>query len=367
MMESEFFAVIMAGGGGTRLWPLSRRERPKQALRLSGDRTLFQLAIDRLLPIIPVDNILVATVASQAEMLQEQAPNLPKENFVLEPGPRGTASVIGLAAITIRRRTAAGIMACLTADHFIASVEAFRHLLLAARDVAERGLLVTLGIAPTYPSTGYGYIERGGPLEPSRGLPVYQLAAFHEKPELETAQEYVRHGGYSWNSGMFIWSTDRILDEMRRQMPDLADGLIRIEAALGSPNEAEVLEQVWQALTPQTIDYGIMEHAHGAAVIPAENLGWYDIGSWERLLEALPLDPDGNLILGDETLVEETYGSLVYQDALGEKRRLVATLGLRDIIIVDTPDILLVCAKERSEDVRSLVGRLGSEGKGEYL
>ncbi len=367
MKESEFYAVIMAGGGGTRLWPLSRRERPKQALRLSGDRTLFQLAIDRLLPIIPADKILVATVASQAEMLKEQAPELPPDNFVLEPGPRGTASVIGLAAITIRRRTANGIMACLTADHFIASVEMFRELLLAARDVAERGLLVTLGITPTYPSTGYGYIERGEALEPSRGAPVFQLASFREKPNLESAQAYIESGDYSWNSGMFIWRVERILEEMRRQMPALADGLAQIQAAFDTPDEAGVLERVWRDLASQTIDYGIMEHAEGAAVIPAEGLGWHDIGSWERLLEALPLDSDGNLVLSENTLLEDTHGSLVYQDAIGEKRRLVATLGLEDTIIVDTPEILLVCSKERSEDVRMLVERLRSEGKGDYL
>jgi mannose-1-phosphate guanylyltransferase len=366
-MGSEFFAVIMAGGGGTRLWPLSRRERPKQALRLSGDRTLFQLAIDRLLPILPVRNIVVATVASQAEMLREQAPDVPPENFILEPDPRGTASVIGLAAITLRRRSEDGIMACLTADHFIASVERFRLVLQAAREVAERGLLVTLGIKPTYPSTGYGYIERGEPLEQARGVPVYRLAAFREKPALEVAQAYLATEKYSWNSGMFIWKIDRILEEMRRQMPELAAGLTVVEGALGSSGEAAVLEGVWQTLTPQTLDYGIMEHAERAALIPAEDLGWYDIGSWERLLEALPLDALGNLVLGGKTIQEDTSNSLIYQDPGGEKARLIAALGLNELVIVDTPDVLLVCAKERSEDVRKLVERLGSEGLDEYL
>jgi mannose-1-phosphate guanylyltransferase len=367
MMAGEFFAVIMAGGGGTRLWPLSRRERPKQALRLSGDRTLFQLAIDRLLPIIPAENILVATVASQADMLREQAPDLPGGNFLLEPAARGTASVIGLAAIHLRRKSPDAIMACLTADHFIASVERFREVLLAARDVGDRDMLVTLGITPTYPSTGYGYIERGESLESSRGMPVYRLAAFREKPGLEAAQEYIASGNYSWNSGMFIWGVDRILHEIRRQMPALADGLAKIASSLGSSDESRVLEEVWDNLTPQTIDYGIMEHAEGAAVIPVQDLGWYDIGSWQRLLEALPLDSDGNLVLGENTMLEETQGSLVYQEAAAQKLRLIATLGLKDTIIVDTPDILLVCSKDRSEDVRKLVGRLVSEGMGEYL
>lgn len=366
-MGREFFAVVMAGGGGTRLWPLSRRQRPKQALRLSGDRTLFQLAVDRLIPIVPLEKILVATVADQAEMLREQVPQLPQDNFLLEPGPRGTASVIGLAAISLRRRSPGCIMACLTADHFIASEDRFRELLLAAHGVAERGLLVTLGIVPTYPSTGYGYIERGELLEPSRGIPVYRLESFREKPEREDAQTYVDSGEYSWNSGMFIWQVDRILEEMRRQMPTLADGLARIEQAMGTTAEEGVLENVWRDLSSQTIDYGIMEHAQGAAVIPAEDLGWYDIGSWGRLLEALPVDFHGNLILGENVLAQNTQGSLIYQDVPGEGRRMIAALGLDDIIIVDTQDVLLVCSRERSEDVRELVKRLSDEGLVEYL
>jgi mannose-1-phosphate guanylyltransferase len=367
MKTSEFFAVIMAGGGGTRLWPLSRRERPKQTLRLSGDRSLFQLAIDRLLPIVPPERILVATVAEQAELLRDQAPDLSRDNFLLEPGQRGTASVIGLAATVLRQRSPDSTMACLTADHFIGDVGKFQALLLAAREVADRGFLVTLGITPTYPSTGYGYIERAEPLEPARGTAVFRMAAFREKPSQEIAQGYIQSGKYSWNSGMFIWKTDRILDEIKHQMPALAAGLRRIEAARGDPEEVRVIEDVWRELKPQTLDYGIMEHAERAAVIPADDLGWCDIGSWERLFEALPLTSDGNLVLAEQSLRQDIQRSLIYQDSAGGRKRLIAALGLKDVIIVDTQDVLLVCSKERSEDVRKLVERLTDAGLDEYL
>ena len=214
------YAVIMAGGSGTRLWPLSRQQRPKQALRLTGQRTLFQDAIDRIRPLIPPERVLVVTRREHAALLMDQAPELPPENFVIEPEGRGTAPAIGLAAIHLRRSDPQAIMAVLTADHHIVAVNDFLHALRAAAQVASEGYLVTLGIRPTAPSTGYGYIHHGVRLDIA-GLSAFRVKRFVEKPDLEQAGAMVDSGEYSWNSGMFVWRVDRILQEFGRHMPEL--------------------------------------------------------------------------------------------------------------------------------------------------
>ncbi len=360
------FAVIMAGGGGTRLWPVSRRGRPKQVLRLFGDRTMFQLAVDRLLPLLPPERIVVVAVEGQAEALKAQAPALPDGNYLLEPCPRGTASVVGLAAVHLRRRCPGAVMACLTADHYIADVEAFRHVLRAAFRLASEGDLVTLGIRPTYPATGFGYIHAGEPRGEFDGLPAYRVLTFKEKPGPEEAARYLASGQYSWNSGMFVWQVDAILREIRRLIPGLAAGLSEIEAALGRPDERQVLERVWPGLERQTVDYGIMERARNVSVIPADNLGWWDIGGWDRLLELRQLDSEGNLVLADRVRMLATKGTLIYQDP-GVQNRLIATLGVEDLIVVDTGDALLVCGRESAEDIRRLVEMLDQDGEDRYL
>jgi len=360
------FAVIMAGGGGTRLWPVSRRGRPKQVLRLFGDRTMFQLAVDRLLPLLPPERIVVVAVEGHAEALKAQVPDLPDRNYLLEPCPRGTASVVGLAAVHLRRRCPGAVMACLTADHYIADVEAFRHVLRAAFRLASEGDLVTLGIRPTYPATGFGYIHAGEPRGEFDGLPAYRVLTFKEKPGPEEAARYLASGQYSWNSGMFVWQVDAILREIRRLIPGLAAGLSEIEAALGRPDERQVLERVWPGLERQTVDYGIMERARDVSVIPADNLGWWDIGGWDRLLELRQLDSEGNLVLADRVRMLATKGTLIYQDP-GVQNRLIATLGVEDLIVVDTGDALLVCGRESAEDIRRLVEMLDQDGEDRYL
>jgi mannose-1-phosphate guanylyltransferase len=213
-MTANYYSIIMAGGGGTRLWPLSRRHRPKQLLRLFDEKSLFQIAVDRLLPIMPPEQVFVVTIEAQAQLLQPQAPMLPAENFIMEPAPRGTASVIGLAATILHGRDPDCVMAALTADHYISHVDRFQELLLAAYELACEGDLVTLGISPSYAETGYGYIRRGESRGRYRGYEAFHVGAFKEKPTSEQAQAYISSGEYAWNSGMFVWKAARILEEI---------------------------------------------------------------------------------------------------------------------------------------------------------
>lgn len=365
MDKNHTYAAIMAGGGGTRLWPLSRRNSPKQALKLIGEKSLFQSTLERLEGFFPLERILVVTVAEQAEMLKAQAPDLPEENFLLEPAPRGTASVVGFAATVLHHRDPGAIMAVFPADHFIRNRDLFYHLLGTAFDVAENDYLVTLGITPTFPATGYGYIQRGEKLPEDFAYPVYNVARFKEKPQKEEAYEMSVRGGYSWNSGMFIWRTQTILSEIGRQMPGLKFALDEISASLASPELASVIQKVWLTLESETIDYGIMENAKKVAVLPASGLDWSDVGSWDSLFDVvLPNDADGNIVLNGKHIAENTQNSLVYGNG---KKRLVVSIGVSDLVIVDSDDILLVAHRDQAQDVRKIVSRLKEENRDDYL
>ena len=355
-----FYALIMAGGFGTRLWPLSRRNRPKQSLTLVGGRTMFEHAVDRIAPLFQSEQILVVTGAEHVASLAAQAPELPPRNFLVEPEGRGTAPAIGLGAIHLRRQDPEAIMAVLTADHFIADAARFREALTAAAQVAEEGHLVTLGITPSSPSTGYGYIKQGQSLGTVEGFPVFRAARFTEKPSLETAFHMVESGEYTWNSGMFIWRLDRILEEFQRQMPEFYVQLAEVEAALGTTGYEPSLNRVWPQVVKQTIDYGVMEGAEDVAVIPVD-IGWSDVGSWTSLSELLPADEDGNIVVGSHVGID-TRDTLIFGG-----KRLIATIGLEGMVIVDTGDALLVCPMEREQEVRAMVRWLDRENQGDYL
>ncbi len=360
-MSNHYYALIMAGGIGSRLWPLSRQKRPKQVLPLVGERSMFQGAVDRLQPLLTTDEIFVVVGEDQVELLKAENTRVPDENFIVEPMGRGTAPAIALSAITLRQRDPDAILAVLTADHFVGDEEGFREVLTAAGRTAARDYLVTLGITPSFPSTGYGYIERGRWLMNADGYAAYEVIAFREKPDLVTAKKFVVDGRHSWNSGMFVWKVERFLDELSRTMPEFYGQLMQIDAVLNTSAYARVLHAVWPQVTSQTVDYGVMEKARNVAVIPAE-FGWNDVGSWATLLDILPGDANGNVVRHAEHIEYDTTNTLVYG-----RDRLVATVGLHDMIVIDTGDVVFVCPKDRAQDVKKIVDRLKTDGREQYL
>jgi len=358
------YAVIMAGGGGTRLWPISRKETPKQLLPLLGKETLFQSTVARLETLFPPERILVVTVVEQALEMQKQVPSIPVENYLIEPAPRGTASVVALAAAVLQKRDPDALMAVQTADHYIRNRDLFHYLISAAFDVARKNFLVTLGITPTYPATGYGYIQQGEPLNGEYRYPVYMVKRFKEKPDEETAQKLLRSGDHSWNSGMFVWRVETIMAEFERQMPELFGVVNKIAAAWETAEQNHVVQANWYDLRTQTIDYGVMEKAERVAVLPAGGLGWSDVGSWDSLFDVLLPDMNGNVATSGQHLALDTNNTLIYSR---DEERLVVTIGLDDIVIVDAGDVLMVCKVDQSQKVKDVVEHLKKHHQEKYL
>jgi mannose-1-phosphate guanylyltransferase len=321
---------------------------------------MFQSAVDRITPLFPISNILVVTRAEHAPLLMAQVPGLPAENFILEPQGRGTAPAIGLVAAHLSRRDPHAIMAVLTADHFITATERFCRVLRAAEGIAAEGSLVTLGIEPASASTGFGYIQHGSNLGEKQGFRFFAVRQFTEKPDPTTAQTMVASGEYSWNSGMFVWQVARILEEFACQMPDFSQKLVEIENSIGQPEYQDVLEKIWPTVVKQTIDYGVMEGARQVVVIPID-IGWTDIGSWGSLLELLPRDANQNVFIGKHLEID-TKGTLVFG---GE--RLVATMGVEDLVIIDTEDALMVCTRDREQDVKAIVEKLTAQQQVQFI
>ena len=364
-MDDNYYAVIMAGGGGTRLWPLSRKDTPKQLVSLDGENTLFQIAVQRLLGLFPAERIFVVTSQSQADIFQKDTPIIPAENYVIEPNGKDTAAAIGLAAVALRQRDPEAIMAVVTADHFIEREGRFLHVLRSAYQVAQQGHLVTLGIQPTFPSTGFGYIQQGSYLGTFEDIVVFKAESFKEKPDEATARKFIISEDHSWNSGMFIWQVEKILAEIERQMPTLHQALTTISAAWGTPNFKETMLKAWETLTKISIDFGIMEGAESVAVIPARGLGWSDVGDWNAVHEVLQKSAEGNVVNAEDYILVETEDSLIYSDK-GNQRLLVA-LGVKDLIIADLGNVVLVCNKHNTQAVREIVKQLEREGKTRYL
>ncbi|MEX1140242.1 MAG: mannose-1-phosphate guanylyltransferase [Bacteroidota bacterium] len=357
------FAVIMAGGVGSRFWPKSRERNPKQLLEIFGTGTMIQNTVARIQPMIPSVNTIVVTNALHYEEVVKQLPFIPRENILPEPVGRNTAPCIALAAAMIERMDPKGVMIVLPADHLIHDEAEFRRVLALAVDVAERteGLL-TIGINPTHPETGYGYIQfSADETDPVfKNKEVFRVKTFAEKPNLETAERFLKSGDFLWNSGMFVWKTSAILKEFEIHLPELHEQLNLLKPALQTPGFKGMLEQVYGRIRSISIDYGVMEKAGNAYVVKGD-FGWSDVGSWDEVVRLSPKNEQGNSIKGLTVTRNSTNN---YIDA-GSK--VVATVGVDDLIIISTKDAVLVCRKGQSQDVKEIVDFIRRKQMNDFL
>jgi len=356
------YIVILAGGSGTRFWPLSRKSTPKQLMSVFGGKSMLQRTVERVIPMQP-KRIMVITNALQANETRSQLSyiNGVPVDVIEEPVGRNTAPAIGLAASIIARFDPDGIMAVLPADHYILDEETFRETLRKARSVAGSGALVTLGITPTRPETGYGYIEAAS--ECVGGAAA--VLRFVEKPPLERAMEFLAAGRFYWNSGMFVWGACSILDQIARFMPELSGALAKLSFECDVWEISDLkpqIAEIYGGIKGESIDFGVMEKAQDVQVIPA-SFGWSDVGSWSALPEVMEADGEGHVVIeAKESVSVGSQGCLAYGNG-----KTVAFVGVRDLVVVDTPDALLVCAKSAAQDVKKVVEELERRGRTELL
>jgi mannose-1-phosphate guanylyltransferase len=350
------YGVIMAGGGGTRFWPLSRLSTPKQLLNLSGKGVMLCEAIDRLAKVVEKENIFVVTNSAQAENVRAvTAGKIPRENVLEEPAARNTSACIGYAAVLLQKKFGDGVMIVTPSDAYIRNEEEFARVLKVAAGAAEKeGKLVTVGIAPTFPATGYGYIRCEGKGE------VREVLRFVEKPNEDLAKEYLASGQYLWNSGMFLWKVSVILQKYRELLPDVYAELEQLQNCIGESDEREKIGEIYPKIPAVSVDYGIMERATDVLTVPGE-FGWNDVGSWDMLGVLHEADGDGNVIVGDCEAVE-SRGNILYSSG-----RTIAVVGAENLVVAETADVVLVCPKERAQDVKKIVEKLKAEGKKELL
>ncbi len=355
------YGVIMAGGGGTRFWPLSRQKTPKQLLNLSGKDLMVNEAVDRMATVIGKSNIFIVTADVQAPaMITATQGKVFPRNILAEPAARNTAACIGYAAMEILRKYGDGVMIITPADHYIEDVpaltEIFKTTILTAE---EQDKLITIGLKPTFPSTGFGYIR----YQNSDQLPIKQVLEFKEKPDEETAKTYIESGDYAWNSGMFIWKASLILQKLKEYVSDIYDDLNIIGDAMNTPKEQEVLHEVYPKIRKISIDYAVMEPsaAKGEVLVIPGDCGWNDVGSWDMMDILHKPDENNNVLLGD-TVAINVKNSVIYSQS-----RIVTALDVENIVVVETPDAIMVCSKDKAQEVKQIVDLLKEKNRKELL
>jgi len=355
------YAVIMAGGKGTRFWPRSRERRPKQLLNIVGHRSMLQQTIARIGNLLPVEDVLVVAGEVHGEEVRRQLAELPPENILLEPVGRNTAACVGLAALLVQHRDPSGVMVILPADHLITDEDLFLSTLRAAVAMARKEpTLITLGIRPASPETGYGYIEAGGQVDKVQEHDFYKVSSFHEKPDLERAKNYLERGNFFWNSGMFVWQAEAILAAMKSYLPGLHADLHRLKPFLDTDELDREINRIYPDLESISIDYGVMEKADNVLMIPAD-FGWNDLGSWASMAQIWPKDDQDNAHQGD-IMIMESSGNVVFC-----QEKLCVLLGVDDLIVVDTEEALLVCPVSRAQDIGKILDLMKQRGMGRYL
>lgn len=352
-------ALIMAGGKGERFWPKSRISLPKQFLSLTDDgKTMIQLTVERIRPLVELEDVYIATNSLYKNLVLDQLPGIPEENILCEPIGRNTAPCIGLGAVHINTKYDDAVMIVLPSDHLIKNNEVFADTLIRAAEVAQQGEnLVTVGITPNYPETGYGYIHYDKETKLGTANAVKQ---FVEKPDIELAKQYLASGEYLWNSGMFVWKVSTILDNFKKYMQDIYEGLVVIKNSIGTADYESVLKDTFTAMRSESVDYGIMENAENIYSIPGD-FGWDDVGSWLAVGRIKKNDENGNVINGNVVSVSSKNCVIEAKD------KLIAVVGLEDIVVVDTDDATLVCDKEHAGEIKKILAKLREEGKNEYL
>ena len=352
-----YHAVIMAGGRGERFWPESRVSCPKQFLKLVGNQTMIQSTVRRINRLIPAENIYIVTNSIYKDLVREQLPKLKQENIIIEPAARNTAACIGLACAFIRHKDSDAVMAVLPSDHLVKEEKRFINIIdMAFRKAKSGNVLIALGIKPNYPETGYGYIKCG----PINKDLFCKAEKFVEKPDADTAAKYMDAGNYLWNSGMFVWKADSIMESFKKYMPGLYDSVINIEKSIGQKSQKRVIKEEYMKLENISIDYGIMEKADNIFVLPCD-FGWDDVGSWTSLERLNPQDEEGNIIEGNVFGID-TKKCIVKAD-----KKLIATVGIEDLIVIDTKDAILICRKDRAQDIKKLINEMKENSMDLYL